>query len=257
MSFYSRYNGYRGFGDTTEELRSAGIAVDNQRIAAVSAAQAADAAVADAVARLAAAKTLSAMLNRMDGAWFRRAMSPDGTDLSRDFKYPPAEQALFEKYGGTFPQSDVTTDLVQAGYRDFDAESPQLEYDKVQVANEIQNISGELPALKSAASKAKDEVSRLTTATEAATKKFKAASSADAKVAVATVEAKAQSVVQDQVDARVLKTLNEVALTKAATKSGVSPLVIAAVAVPVLGAIFWAMTRKKAAVAGYRRRSRK
>lgn len=40
----------------------------------------------------------------------------------------------------------------------------------------------------------------------------------------------------------------------ASTILGMSPLVIAAVAVPVVGVILYALTRKKASVAGYRRR---
>lgn len=42
----------------------------------------------------------------------------------------------------------------------------------------------------------------------------------------------------------------------AASTGGPSPLIIAAIAVPVLGIAIWAMTRKKASVAGYRRRRR-
>ncbi len=272
MSFYSRYNGYRGFGytDATQALQDAQKALSNQGIAATQVSMAADADVAAAkaqhdaaVARLAEANKLDVILNNVDGAWFKKYNEGGSIYLTLS----PLEMQVF-KYIDGFPdvnEAYKATGQFYPGGINYNAENPLLERARELSANAVQNLPAEvqdasanLTSAKSTAAKAKAELDRLSGLAEAAGRKFQDAVKADQKVEAKVAETTAKVVTQNQIDARVLKTVNDTKIATElakASKKGVSPLVIAAVAVPVLGAIAWAMTRKKtAAVAGYRRR---
>lgn len=249
MSFYGRHNGFRGFGfsETVQQLIDEHSALAVQGRAAVAGSADADAAVAASNARLLSAKADSAQLEKLDADWFIwiSTNAPAGSDPNR----------LYQKYRYSFPEQDPAYDPNGLD-RDFNAGSDLLEQDKDNAALEIKAATGALAAAKTAAAKAKSELDRLTTAATAAMKKRDDAVKAEEKAAAQSVVNDAKAKANAATEARVLKTLNEAKLSSPKAE-GPSPLVIAAIAVPVLGAVVWALTRKKTAVAGYRRRSRR
>lgn len=242
MSFYSRYNGF-GDSETTQALSAAHAAIAAKGIAATAAVQAADVAVDVATARLAAAKVQSARLNRVTSDLMQRGhayFTGSGPALSAD------DEALFKTYGFTFPPDESNP-----GASDYDAGSEMLDRDRQNAADELEAATRDLPLVKSAAAAAKSELDKLTTAGLAAQKKYQDAVKAEQKAVVDIEKAKASGAI----DARVaLEAAKLKLLAQAGKTEGMSPMVIAALAVPVLGVLAYMATRKKAAVAGYRRR---
>ncbi len=243
MSFYSsRAMGRFGVSAAVQSLYDAMTPLGQQMIAALQASNAADAALQDAIARVAAAKALSAQLERLDTAWFE--------DIHQFYAGnravpSPADLALFNKYRMTFP-------ITPAGTPNFEAPNDHLFEDQQAAQDAIMATEDAVPGFRAAASKAKAALDAAQAVNAAANKKYETAVKAEEKAAADVVKAKAQAAS----DAVVAKDL---AVAKAlARANGPSPLTIAAIAVPVLGVIAYALTRKRSApVAGYRRRSRK
>lgn len=236
MSFYSRYNSF-------------GAAADDRMVAAIAALNVADAAFAAANARVEAAKAAKAQLARMDSAWFKRVDSY----FNSNGAYPGApEVELYQKYKMMFP-IDWSLPMPSGGGPpfDFDKENPVLEEDKQKADDEFWAATDAVPAARSARTAAQTAQDLAKKEIDAVNVTAKNNSVAAAKAA-ADATAKAKAAADAAAYAKLKSTQKQMAKS-----TGPSPLIIAAVAVPMLGAIIWALTRKKPAVAGYRRRSRR
>jgi hypothetical protein len=234
VSFYGRYNGF-------------GAAADDRMVAAIAALNVADAAFAAANARVEAAKAAKAQLARMDSAWFKQVDSY----FNSNGAYPGApEVELYQKYKMMFP-IDWSLPMPSGGGPpfDFDKENPVLEEDKQKADDEVWAATNAVPAARSARTAAQTAQDLAKKEIDAVNVTAKNNSVAAAKAA-ADAAAKAKQAVEMAADAK-LKSIQK----QMAKSTGPSPLIIAAVVVPVLGVVIWALTRKKAAaVAGYRRR---
>lgn len=222
------------FGATAAELGSALAALDQQMIAALMAQTAAAGALAAANARVSAAKAAYSMLNKMDADWFEA--------IDTKSHLTPEEGAYFNKYRYTFHMKGN-------GTPDYEAGSDALYADTQKAFREMLDAEDALPAVKQQKSDADAAVS----AAQAALKKANAAHTAQVKLeqqqAVAVAEAKARAA--DPVYQQLMATQAK----KSATTKKL--LIGAAIIVPLLGLIGFALTRKKPSVAGYRRRSRR
>lgn len=229
----------------TQELSSAVSATTKPMLDAIGALNAAEAALAGAVNRLAAAKALRARLEEMDADWFKRVAdshSNSGPEWELYSKYAPTFPLRMETVKGDFFSTKQV--VAQSGpMYDFDAESPALDADKEKLDGEISSLQEAIPGLKIAKSAADSAVSVAQKAVRSADDKYNASVKADEKAAVdlATAQARATQQAQQM-------------LTAPPKSTGVSPLIIAAIAVPVVGAILYAVSRKSTSVAGYRRR---
>lgn len=225
---------YAYFGATAADLSTALSMLDQQMIATLTAQSAAAAALAAANARVQAAKANYAMLNKMDADWFE--------SIDTKSHLTPEEGAYFNKYRFTFQ-------MKPNGTPDYESGSDALYADTQKAFHEMISAEDMVPVAKGEKSAADAAVS----AAQAALRKANDAHSKqlvlEQKQAAAAAEAKARAadpVYQMQVAAQVKK--------EATTKK---VLIGAAIAVPLLGLVGFALTRKKSSVAGYRRRSRR
>lgn len=226
MSFYSRLG---GASPAMFAAKDAWTAAASAERAAAAAGSAAEMAFDAAAARLAAAKALHAQLEKMDADWFKRvASSSDNTG---------SDWAMYQKYIPGFP---IDPRIQSGPMWDFDSPNDQLFEDTQKAWAEHQAAEDALPAARAAKNQTFATWTQAKAALAAAVKKLEAQSMADQAADAAAVTATSRASTQAKLSA-----------------AGASPLVLVAVAVPVVGAIIYAMTRKKSSVAGYRRRSRR
>ncbi len=230
MSFYSR--GYRGFGSEA----------DDRMIAAITAVSNADAAIAAATARVAAAKAAKAQFDSANQSWWQRVDSY----FTSNGPYPgDADAAFYKKYVTHFPIDWTLPYNPDTGvpHAFVDGTNDVLEEDKQKAFDETLDATAALSAAKSARVTAQS-------VQDAAAKEIKAVNKTAEAVVIAT-QAKAAAAAKAQADALL-------PASHRASSGGISPVMIAAVAVPVVGILAYMLTRKKSApVAGYRRRSRR
>lgn len=239
MSFYSRLGGtnrYGGFGD----------AILDAMTSAMAAAQAAEAKLAAATARADAAKAAAAKFKQLESeAWWtnlQRAIiaESNGKGGVNSASYvAPEDRALFDKYLPGFPPDEVNGqwDFTVTNQLVFDDQQRALD-DKRSADAAVTAAGKELTAAKATLVKTQD-------AQLAAVKKVNEAAEAAIKKAAADA-------VQRQKDLDAPQVVHHAA----EVKPGLSPTLVAAIAVPLLGLLVFMMTRKKSAVAGYRRRRR-
>ncbi len=253
MSFYSRLNGFNGraFGDETLDAMTS----------AMAAVQEAEKGVASANARVGAAKTavdaakaLVARLTQVSQpSWWKRIDGEQG-------EMPPmgrpqdvlsaADFAVYLKYLNGFAQDSAIE--APLNNRDFDSPNAVIAYDLTQAKDDV-----------GTANDAKKEADAAVTAAEKNLSSAKAAlvKAQDARLAYAKKQnaadaAAAKAVTQAAEDAAHPPAARQ---QQAAPKEGMSPLVLAGIAVPLLGILVLMMTHKKsapAAVAGVRRKRR-
>ncbi len=262
MSFYGRYNGFRGFGD----------AIFDAMVAAMNVVTSAEAKVATATARADAAKARLARITKVsDPNWWKR-LAPFGAkqtnppdDAFEDFyKYIDAfeQDENIKKYGVgvrddlTGIVSDVTgipVSYTAGNYWDFDSTNELIDNELIAATDEKSAADAELKAAEKVLSAAKAVLVKAQDAQVASGKKQNAVLKAEQTAAATAAAIVADAPAKAKREAAAQAHLEYERLEKKA--AGVSPLFLLGGAAAVLG-LLAIVSRKKSAVAGYRRRRR-